>query len=351
MAQAALLPLRLTGTAGFFGVDDMGRLEQMCRDTELLHFLWELICRRRWILPQPESLVFQDEDEVVWKQRVKRAIQWDSRLFACGLHGPDSERYFRERSYTPLPFAPELRFSSVSDGESHFIALAGDAPEPSSHRVFAWGYYRLTHDDLHAGATPAVPTRMCRAPSGLHRGVPNRLPTRVPGFEQTTPERAITRNGSSAVISGGRLYMFGASAYGLGRATLASAWTERPHPTIVGLPGGVRAAMVSLGTDHALVADASGVLFAFGEGGLGRLGLGHTATISTPSRVAALKGTRVVGVAAGMKHSVVLTANGEVWAFGDNSRLQIGRPDVPYAVEPHRVLGTETRRRLLLTLI
>lgn len=73
---------------------------------------------------------------------------------------------------------------------------------------------------------------------------------------------------------------------------------------------------VACGDTHTLVCTDAGELFTFGRNQNGQLGLGDTADVLAPRRVADLAGVRVTGVAGGAEHSVVSTADGEVHAFG-----------------------------------
>ena len=98
-------------------------------------------------------------------------------------------------------------------------------------------------------------------------------------------------------------------------------------PSIISLPTLGRVATISLGTAHALISDAAGRLFSFGEGGDGRLGLGQAfGTVRTLTQVTALADKCVAGVAAGASHSLVFLDDGSIWTFGSNSRGQLGHP-------------------------
>lgn len=62
-----------------------------------------------------------------------------------------------------------------------------------------------------------------------------------------------------------------------------------------------------------------------------------------PSRVQALAGKAVVQLAAGLSHSVALTADGEVWTFGSGQEGQLGLGHTHSEPSPRKVRG----RRLL----
>eukprot|EP01116_Phalansterium_solitarium_P024464 TRINITY_DN898_c0_g1_i2.p1 TRINITY_DN898_c0_g1~~TRINITY_DN898_c0_g1_i2.p1 ORF type:complete len:535 (-),score=39.28 TRINITY_DN898_c0_g1_i2:1118-2638(-) len=69
---------------------------------------------------------------------------------------------------------------------------------------------------------------------------------------------------------------------------------------------------------------ASGEVMAWGDNRRGQLGLGHDNHINTPQLVAALSGKKVVAIAAGLHHSLVLLASGKVMAWGNNDCGQLG---------------------------
>lgn len=68
-----------------------------------------------------------------------------------------------------------------------------------------------------------------------------------------------------------------------------------------------------------------GTLFAFGYAANGQLGLKSTQNKAKPIIVKDLK--RVVQMAAGWNHSLVLTDNGELWATGYGANGQLGLGD------------------------
>lgn len=73
--------------------------------------------------------------------------------------------------------------------------------------------------------------------------------------------------------------------------------------------------------------DDEGNLYAWGQNSNGQLGQGDEVHRSLPTKVAALDDETVVDVSSGTSHTVVLTADGDVYAFGSNIDGQIGSPD------------------------
>ena len=74
--------------------------------------------------------------------------------------------------------------------------------------------------------------------------------------------------------------------------------------------------------------DKEGRLFGFGLNTTGQLGIGHTDNMSRPTLVYELKGHKIVSVAAGEFHTVILTEAGQVWTTGVNDDGQAGQGDL-----------------------
>jgi alpha-tubulin suppressor-like RCC1 family protein len=111
---------------------------------------------------------------------------------------------------------------------------------------------------------------------------------------------------------------FGQDGYGqLGDGASASA----PFPVAAsGLP---RVTAVAAGCYHSLALTADGAVWAWGLNDDGQLGDGGTARHALPEPVTGLPGG-VVGIAAGCHHSVAVTSSGQVFAWGEAAQGQIG---------------------------
>ncbi|XP_077172731.1 RCC1 and BTB domain-containing protein 2 [Paroedura picta] len=68
----------------------------------------------------------------------------------------------------------------------------------------------------------------------------------------------------------------------------------------------------------------NGEVYVWGYNGNGQLGLGNNGNQPTPCRIAALQGIRVQKVACGFAHTLVLTDEGQLYAWGANSYGQLG---------------------------
>ena len=137
---------------------------------------------------------------------------------------------------------------------------------------------------------------------------------------------------SLVLLQNGEVYAFGYNEYGeLGLGDT----TDRLAPAkIAALPGPATA--VAAGCAHSLVLLASGDVYAFGWSGYGQLGLGDTTDRLTPVKIAALPGP-ATAVAAGCAHSLVLLANGDVYAFGYNEYGELGLGDTTERLTPTKI--------------
>ena len=103
-------------------------------------------------------------------------------------------------------------------------------------------------------------------------------------------------------------------------------------PKLVEALRGVRVVAVSTGDLHSLVLADTGAVYSFGQGGGGRLGLGQAAARDwegqhAPKLIEALRGERVVAMAAGEVHSLVLTEAGRLLSFGQGGCGCLGHGD------------------------
>ena len=94
---------------------------------------------------------------------------------------------------------------------------------------------------------------------------------------------------------------------------------NRLVPTLVtGQLQGKAVVYAAAGDDHTLCITADGSLFAWGDNDFGQLGVGDTEDRSVPTLVTALQGKQVVQVSAGDRHTICTTADGSVstWVTG-----------------------------------
>jgi alpha-tubulin suppressor-like RCC1 family protein len=131
---------------------------------------------------------------------------------------------------------------------------------------------------------------------------------------------------TSGLRSDGSILAWGYNFFGqLGDGTQTN--RTIPVPAVSSAFGGSPVIRVAVGSHHALALTATGQLFAWGAGGFGQIGDGNTISHSIPVPVSvagALAGKTVIAMDAGTGHSVALTSDGSVVAWGLNSSGQLG---------------------------
>ena len=110
----------------------------------------------------------------------------------------------------------------------------------------------------------------------------------------------------------------------------------RTVPIIVTVPQ-----RVSAGSRHTMAVTTNGELWAWGDNNLGQLGDGTTTIRTAPVRIGS--GTNWATVSAGHNHTMAVTTNGELWAWGWNQQGQLGHglSLTPIMDRPFRI-GSET---------
>ncbi|CAA0809389.1 Regulator of chromosome condensation (RCC1) family protein [Striga hermonthica] len=89
------------------------------------------------------------------------------------------------------------------------------------------------------------------------------------------------------------------------------------------VPGSYVKAIACGGRHSAVITDA-GALLTFGWGLYGQCGQGSTDDELSPICVSSLLGIRIEGVAAGLWHTICISADGDVYSFGGNQFGQLG---------------------------
>ncbi|XP_071957230.1 secretion-regulating guanine nucleotide exchange factor-like [Antedon mediterranea] len=81
---------------------------------------------------------------------------------------------------------------------------------------------------------------------------------------------------------------------------------------------------VSCGWEHTLAITENGKLYSWGGNNFKQLGDNQANNVETPTIVQAMEAYTVVDIAAGLRHSVVLTNTGKVWVWGAGGKGQLG---------------------------
>ena len=230
----------------------------------------------------------------------------------------------------PVGLDPEFAFAWPPDSELENSATSGpqrvssvqislDAGATWSHPDNAQPYDPTRHA-YHYEVVGAEHPLQVRFVDAVHQDDYGRLRIvieRDPHFE---PERLATGGNHSLVLTeNGSIVAFGEGRKGqIGDG----AATNRYAPVTLSEP--THATAVGVGQDHSLAITADGQLWAWGDNSSGQLGA-DGATESTRSRPALVAGIGIVTQATGgQQHTLALTRERQVFAWGDNRGYQLG---------------------------
>uniref|UniRef100_A0A4W6C8U0 RCC1 and BTB domain containing protein 2 n=1 Tax=Lates calcarifer TaxID=8187 RepID=A0A4W6C8U0_LATCA len=189
---------------------------------------------------------------------------------------------------------------SLSYGTGPHVVIA-----TADGEVFAWGhngYSQLGNGTTNHGLTPALVST-------------NLLSKRV-------TEVACGSHHTIALTTDGEVYAWGYNNSGqVGSGSTANQPTPRrvssclQSKVVVNIACGQLCSMAVLD---------NGEIYGWGYNCNGQLGLGNNGNQQTPCRIAALQGVNIIQVACGYAHTLALTDEGFVYAWGANSYGQLG---------------------------
>ena len=246
---------------------------------------------------------------------------------------------------------------ALGAGHAHSVALTRGG------RVFTWGsneFGQLGWAPIPSArgapadsAMPAGELRLALARAGTSDAGPPDAPPGAAeppppppgggeeasvGIEASVPVRQIAVGAyhNLLVSASGEAWSFGSNSHGqLARPTPHGAASARAEPIRLPLSHhGQAVKAVAAGLRHSVLLLASGAVCAFGDHSHGQLGREAPTRANACDVVAAATSSvgggapiasPIVGLAAGELHTLALTANGEVWSWGDNQFRQCGR--------------------------
>ena len=148
---------------------------------------------------------------------------------------------------------------------------------------------------------------------------------------------------SFAIDRRGNLWAWGANTHGqLGGVEALS----QPSPAEITMPAALipstayfpftQQTMVSAGYAHSLAVTGDGALWAWGSNNQGQLGDGTNISRSEPVKIM----DSVAYVSAGFTHSLAIKTDGSLWAWGDNIYGQLGDGTTEHRNIPVRIMST-----------
>jgi alpha-tubulin suppressor-like RCC1 family protein len=182
----------------------------------------------------------------------------------------------------------------VSAGAAHSLSLGSDG------ELLGWGDWSYAQAGIRLSDAASVPTRFLSTTVGLAAG----------GYH------------SLAVRDDGSVWAWGLnSSRQLGFYDF-NAYVARP--TLV--PGVTNVSSVAAGKDHSLALRSDGQVLTWGNHASGQLGLGNLAggltRVTNPTLIAGL--TSIASITAGSAHSLALDQGGRTWAWGSDFYAQAG---------------------------
>ncbi|WKU07125.1 RCC1 domain-containing protein [Micromonospora sp. HUAS LYJ1] len=274
----------------------------------------------------------------------------DGRVLGWGYFQRTSNVYsYSTRPIRVAGLPTDLTYTDIAAGYRHNLVRA------STGRLYAWGVNGSgqlgignTDDQLipvplslPGGARPIAIAAAGDVSLALATAAPNlawgandsgqlgnntttdsRVP--VPVSLPATAEPSDIEGGylhSLAATTDGDVLAWGSNAYGqLGDGTQ----TNRTAPVPVTLPGSPDAVEVAGGQYHSLALTKDGRVFAWGRNNRGQIGDGTTTDRLTPVQVSFPAGTSVTAIASHNMHNIAVTSTGQVYTWGDNTFGQIG---------------------------
>ena len=218
---------------------------------------------------------------------------------------------YDEKSPEPADMPAGTLAVSLAAGQSHSLAAT------TTGSVFAWGFNgngQLGTGNTNATTLP-VPVAM---PPGAN------VASVAAGFKQ-----------SYALTSSGQIYAWGLNKDG--QLGIGSTKSQSDLPESVNLPSGVTATAIAAGGFHGLAVGSDGNIYSWGLNEDGQLGDGSTTNSDTPIAVTLPTAAVPVAVAAGDLHSLALTSDGTVFAWGDNVSGELGNGSTTESATPVKV--------------
>lgn len=256
----------------------------------------------------------------------------------------------------PIPALQHERFAQVACGENHVLALTLDG------RVYSWGLNSVSQLGRFANQYH-VRQRFTRRdpPASMHL-----TPAAIPELRNIV-RIASGLNTSFAVDRDGHVFAWGLNTRGQTGTGLKKDRLTRPTRVRALDPahhGGAHVVQIAGGEFHTVFLLANGHILVCGDGDEGKLGLpathpalegkGTPPVLHSPVQVpvpappewapagakTADGGTAIVGIAAGMRFSFALAADGTLYSWGTTSDEAMGQPAEEWGADQSKATPT-----------
>jgi len=149
-----------------------------------------------------------------------------------------------------------------------------------------------------------------------------------------------------ALENTGHIWCFGSSEYGqLGMGTEFSGVTAvQTTPILLPALKNTKVRDIACGHWHSACITMDGEVFIWGRGEDGQLGMNNKENVYVPTAIPQMAGFRVVEVALGLWHSIILTDKGQLWTFGNSTYGQLGHGNNEEQLTPKMIKLLESQK-------
>ena len=235
---------------------------------------------------------------------------------------------------SPIPSLSTKYIQRTAAGYAHSAAVSGRG------ELLTWGAGDLGQLGVNLTST------------GIHRWdlSPHPTPTLIAQLGGVKVVKVVCGEDATIALSdSGVLYACGDAHRGTLGLEQGLTWNEDRHRVGIFTPINALTPLpimdVALGSHHTLALTVTGDVYSFGQGRRGQLGHGSTTNVFLPKRVEGLEKVKVVAVYAGGDASAVVSEEGELYVMGSNAHGQLGVGDHDSRYVPVRVKeGLEGKR-------
>jgi alpha-tubulin suppressor-like RCC1 family protein len=254
------------------------------------------------------------------------------------LHSPDNKPSTVQMCTNKVEAETIVQQAYAGGGDTGRVVLKGKARKEFAAEFVS--YARFLDEAAVGYAT--LDTGNAKSPITLPRFVNGR-------FVSVSPEHSLVRIGGGDRVGAG---CSGLASWGVGKRGQLGHGKRQDERTPVRMMGGigykVRIVQVSAGgglarVAHSLLLTSTGQVLSFGCGQYGALGHGFSGgkqlpDVLRPKYIDALRGERCICVSAGELHSAAVTADGDLYTWGDNFCGQLGVGSKRPGVSPQQVV-------------